>query len=206
MAHLRRCAKYLTKYQRKKACEALILSIIGYGVCIYGRAKKIQEKLTVLINDAMRLVLNVKNPIDMSVAKLYGEMAIMSAMAQSGTLWLNGPNTYEFSLVMVFRRILRKNCSPVTREQIESVPMRTGLRKGTEKVQVGERKQPWKRPNTKFADRAFIVNAIRTLNARSLNWILEDEGRIKKEKKQNSINYIKKTIKKRLIEQNGNGG
>ena len=206
MAHLRRCAKYLTKYQRKKACEALILSIIGYGVCIYGRAKKIQEKLTVLINDAMRLVLNVKNPIDMSVVKLYGEMAIMSAMAQSGTLWLNGPNTYEFSLVMMFRRILRKNCSPVTREQIESVPMRTGLRKGTEKVQVGERKQPWKRPNTKFADRAFIVNAIRTLNARSLNWILEDEGRIKKEKKQNSINYIKKTIKKRLIEQNGNGG
>ena len=130
----------------------------------------------------------------------------MSAMAQSGTLWLDGLNFYEFSLVMMFRRVLRKNCSPITREQIESVPVRSGLRRGSEKVKVGERKQPWKRPNTKFADRAFLVNAIRALNAHTLNWILEDEGRIKQEHKQKSLNYIKKTIKKRLIEQNGNGG
>ena len=70
----------MTKYDRKKACEALILSIINYGLCIYGRAKKIQDKLTVLINDAMRLVLEVKNPVDFPVVKLYGEMAIMSTM------------------------------------------------------------------------------------------------------------------------------
>ena len=204
--HLKRCAKYLTKYQRKKACEALILSIINYGISIYARTKKIQDKITILVNDAMRLVLDVRNPRDMHVVDLYKQLSTMSVMAQSGTLWLDGPNLYEFNLVMVFRRVLRKNCAPITCEQIVNAPIRTGLRKGGEMKQVGERKQPWKRPNTKFADRAFLVNAIRTLNVRKLNWILEDEGRIKKEHKEHSLHYIKKTIKKRLVEQNGNGG
>merc|ERR1712079_616249 len=115
----------------------------------------------------------------MHVADLYEAMAVLSKDSPSGTLWMRGQEMYEYSLVMTMRRVLKKACSPVTHEQITTVPTRPGLRKGGEKSQVGEMKQPWSKLHQKFSKRSFLVNSIRTINKRKLLWIFAEEERNK---------------------------
>ena len=45
MKHLKSSLSYLKIWQRKKACESLILSKINYGLCIYGQTKAIQSRV-----------------------------------------------------------------------------------------------------------------------------------------------------------------
>ena len=105
------------------------------------------------------------------------------------------------------RRVIRKACAPVTHEQIMSVPSRPGLRKGGEKSQVGEMKQPWKKLHLKFSKRSFMVNSIRVINKRKLMWIFaeEEKNKGKDKAKGMSVQMIKKAVKKKIIEQINNG-
>ena len=206
--NLRRVCKYLNVWQRKKACESLILSKINYGLFLYGQVKVNQVKITKLVNTAMRIVLQIRNPILRSVKSMYEELSQLSYKSPSGTLWLNGENLYEYSLIMLFRRITRTRCAPITYEQITSVPKREGLREGDKSVQVGERKFPWtpKARFKNFSDRCVVINCISTLNKRKLNWLLLGEDSMKKIEGQNGtiLDSIKLTIKDRIIEHNGN--
>ena len=207
--NLRRVAQYLNIWQRKKACESLILSKINYGIFLYGQVKSNQIKITKLVNKAMRIVLQVKNPMLKSVDLMYKELSALSVKSPSGTLWLNGQNLYEYSLIMLFRRITRTKCAPVTYQQISSAPKRDGLREGDKNVQVGERKFPWSpKPRFKnFSDRCVLINCISTINKRKLNWLLLGEDSMKKVEGQNGtiLDSIKLTIKDRIVEHNGNG-
>ena len=99
---LRRVAQYLNIWQRKKACESLILSKINYGLFLYGQVRSNQIKITKLVNKAMRIVLLVKNPLLKSVNTMYNELSALSVKSPSGTLWLNGENLYEYSLVNIW--------------------------------------------------------------------------------------------------------
>ena len=157
----------------------------------------------------MRIVLQVKNPMLKSVDVMYKELSALSVKSPSGTLWLNGQNLYEYSLIMLFRRITRTKCAPVTYQQISSAPKRDGLREGDKNVQVGERKFPWSpKPRFKnFSDRCVLINCISTINKRKLNWLLLGEDSMKKVEGQNGtiLDSIKLTIKDRIVEHNGNG-
>ena len=208
MKHLKSSLSYLKIWQRKKACESLILSKINYGLCIYGQSKVIQDKITVLVNDVIRMILGVKNPVDMHVDDLYSAMEFLSRDSKSGTLWMKGQMMYEYSLVMTMRRILRKACAPVTHEQIMSVPSRPGLRKGGENSKVGEMKQPWKKLHLRFSKRSFMVNSIRIINKRKVLWMLAEEEKSKGKDKTKgmSVEVFKKNLKKKIIEQINNGG
>ena len=206
LRNIRKCINFLGLMQGKKSCESLVLSILNYGLFLYGQTKSAQVKITRMVNATMRVVMKVVNPVDKHVSDLYMGMEQLSRSCPSGTKWLNGENMYEYTLILLFRRITRTKCSPVTYNSIESVAKRDGLRQGDKNTQVGVRKYPWKDIKSKFADRCVMIMAIRTLNKNKLNWLLLGEDSMKKVQGQNGtvLDSIKLTIKSKIIELNGN--
>ena len=149
LAKLRRIMEHMPQDLLRETVEALVLSVMKYGLFIYGRRREIQVKLQKLVNAAARLVLQ---PPPRSRTSIESMLTTLS--------WLNAPNMVRQEQCLVMERLLRTRSSPISFRLMlyhEQVPQHDhGLRN------VGLR-PPWQIRN-RFGDWAYLIQAVRLYN------------------------------------------